>query len=79
MLGALALLVPEAAGQSTTQVWLDYAANRNVEKNLGLTGEISFRELIAKGEWTELSLRGVSQYNPEGWLGLIGGLTLQQV
>jgi len=79
LLGLLALLASEATGQSTTQVWLDYLGNRNVMRNLGFTSEVSFRQLVSRGEWTKLSVKGVGQYHPEKWLGIIGGLTLQQV
>ena len=75
----VALLSSRGAGQSTTQVWLDYVGNRQVKRNLGFQSEISLRELVSEGEWTKLSVKGVGQYNLKKWLVLIGGLTLQQV
>ena len=79
LLGLMSLVGPQAVGQSTTQLWLDYVGNRNVKKNLGFTSEVSLRQLVSRGEWTKLSVKGVGQYHPEKWLGIIGGLTLQQV
>jgi hypothetical protein len=75
----VALLSSRGAGQSTTQVWIDYVGNRQVKRNLGFQSEISLRELVSEGTWTKLSVKGVGQYNPKKWLGVIGGLTLQQV
>ncbi|MCK5573011.1 MAG: DUF2490 domain-containing protein [Bacteroidetes bacterium] len=75
----LTIPVSRSAGQSTTQVWLDYVGNRQVKRNLGFQSEISLRELVSEGEWTKLSVKGVGQYNLKKWLVLIGGLTLQQV